>query len=64
MEWDDIERLLVALGCNVVEGNGSKVRFCHGKLVASFHRPHPEREAKLYQVKDAREFLRKIGVEP
>jgi hypothetical protein len=64
MEWGDIERLLIALGCTVVEGSGSKVRFCHGNLVASFHRPHPEKEAKLYQVKDAREFLRKMGVEP
>jgi hypothetical protein len=32
--------------------------------VSSFHRPHPEKEAKRYQVKDAREFLALIGVTP
>lgn len=64
LEWDDIERLLISVGCSVIEGSGSRVRFCLGTVVTSFHRPHPEREAKLYQVKDAREFLRKIGCEP
>jgi predicted RNA binding protein YcfA (HicA-like mRNA interferase family) len=63
--WRDVEKLLVAVGCDVVEGNGSRVRFVHeSKVVATFHRPHPEKEAKRYQIKDAREFLTKIGVEP
>ena len=62
--WDDIERLLIAVGCEVVEGNGSRVRFKHGDEVISFHRPHPEKEARRYQVRDAREFLRLIGVKP
>ena len=62
--WASIESLLVAVGCQVVEGAGSRVRFVHGELVATFHRPHPEEEAKRYQVRDAREFLTKIGVTP
>lgn len=33
-------------------------------IIASFHRPHPEKEAKRYQVRDAREFLIQIGVKP
>lgn len=64
LEWADIESLLVAAGCEVVEGSGSRVRFIKGENVASFHRPHPEKEAKRYQVKDAREFLNLIGVTP
>ncbi len=64
IDWMDIESLLVAVGCNVIEGNGSRVRFeCKGEA-AAFHRPHPAKEAKRYQVRDAREFLTNIGVEP
>ena len=48
----------------MIEGNGSRVRFAKDGIVASFHRPHPEKEAKRYQVRDAREFLSKIGVRP
>jgi len=61
IEWTAIEKLLVAAGCDVIEGNGSRVRFVKDGFVASFHRPHPEKEAKRYQVKDAREYLSKLG---
>ncbi|MFT2211350.1 type II toxin-antitoxin system HicA family toxin [Rhizobium giardinii] len=64
LEWADIEGLLIAAGCTVIEGNGSRVRFCFGAEVESFHRPHPAKEAKRYQVRAAREFLRRIGVTP
>jgi hypothetical protein len=30
-------------------------------MVSSFHRPHPQKEAKRYQVREAREFLIKMG---
>jgi len=62
--WADVESLLVAAGCRLIEGSGSRVRFeCRG-LIASFHRPHPQKEAKRYQIRDAREFLLKMGVQP
>lgn len=64
VEWAAIESLLVAVGCLVIEGSGSRVRFeCRG-VIASFHRPHPAKEAKRYQVRDAREYLTKLGVKP
>jgi len=64
IEWAAVESLLIAVGCRVVEGSGSRVRFeCRGH-VASFHRPHPAKEAKRYQVRDTREFLMSIGVKP
>ena len=62
LEWRRIEALLVAIGCNVIEGNGSRVRFEKYGIVAAFHRPHPVKEAKPYQVKDARRFLDDLGV--
>ncbi|HEX4712248.1 type II toxin-antitoxin system HicA family toxin [Phenylobacterium sp.] len=64
LAWADIESLLIAVGCEVVEGSGSRVRFVCKGVVASFHRPHPAKEAKRYQVRDAREYLTKIGVKP
>jgi hypothetical protein len=64
IEWASVESLLIALGCEVVEGRGSRVRFVKDGVVASFHRPHPANEAKRYQIKDARAFLTQIGVQP
>jgi hypothetical protein len=64
LAWADIEALLVAAGCEVIEGAGSRVRFVCRNVVASFHRPHPAKEAKRYQVRDARDYLIKLGVEP
>jgi len=64
VDWAAIESLLVAVGCEVIEGSGSRVRFVFDGMVATFHRPHPAREAKRYQVRDAREFLLRIGVKP
>lgn len=64
VEWAALESLLVAVGCTVIEGAGSRVRFqCRG-VIASFHRPHPAKEAKRYQVRDAREYLTKLGIRP
>jgi len=64
LEWLAIESLLLAVGATLVEGNGSRVRFYKGHIVATFHRPHPKKEAKPYQVKDARNFLTQLGVKP
>lgn len=64
LEWRAVEALLIAAGCEVVEGSGSRVRFVKGDVIVSFHRPHPEKEAKPYQVRDARAFLEQIGVKP
>jgi hypothetical protein len=60
----DIEGLLRAVGCAVKEGPGSAVDFVFDDKNVAFHRPHPQKEAKAYQIKDARDFLRRIGVEP
>ena len=48
----------------MIEGRGSRVRFVYGNFVATFHRPHPGKDAKPYQVRDARTFLEEIGVTP
>ena len=63
IEWRRIESLLVALGCEMIEGSGSRVGFKKGDLRADFHRPHPGNKAKPYQVRAVREFLRKLEIE-
>ena len=64
IEWTAVETLLVAAGAKTIERRGSRVRFVYGKTVATFHRPHPEKDAKPYQIRDARAFLEAIGVKP
>lgn len=64
LEWSRIEALFVAVGARTIEGSGSRVRFELNGIVATFHRPHPDKEAKPYQVHDARAFLEQAGVTP
>ena len=59
-----VEALFIALGARVIEGRGSRVRFELNDVVATFHRPHPQKEARPYQVRDARRFLEQAGVSP
>lgn len=60
IEWARIESLLVALGCRVVEGPGSSVTFEWQGRRATFHRPHPGKEALRYRVKAVRELLEQM----
>jgi hypothetical protein len=64
LEWRRLEALFIALGTRVIEGRGSRVRFELHHVVATFHRPHPYKEAKPYQVRDARHFLEQLGIKP
>lgn len=64
LEWARIEALLVALGCRVIEGPGSSVTLDWQGRKASFHRPHPNKEALRYRVNAVREFLQHLGVQP
>ena len=64
LEWRRIESLFISLGAETVEGSGSRVRFVLNGIIAAFHRPHPAKEAKPYQVRDAKTFLENAGVKP
>ena len=64
IEWAAVESLLLAAGARLIEGRGSRVRFEKDGEVGTFHRPHPAKEAKRYQVRDARDFLERIGMKP
>lgn len=64
MDWAALEGLLIAVGARVIEGRGSRVRFERDGEIETFHRPHPSKEAKRYQVRAARDFLKRIGITP
>jgi len=62
--WRDVEALLIALGAEISEGNGSRVRVALKDIRAVFHRPHPRKETNKGAVKSVRRFLEAAGVKP
>ncbi len=62
--FSDIEALVKALGGTVVEREGSRVKMVLHGHEWRCHRPHPGKEAKRYQVEEARELLERAGVKP
>lgn len=62
--FNDIEALLVALGGQVHEREGSRVKITIKGEQWRCHRPHPGKEAKRYQVEEIRELLERIGEQP
>ncbi|MCO6442263.1 MAG: type II toxin-antitoxin system HicA family toxin [Nitrococcus mobilis] len=64
LEWSRIESLMLAVGCKRSEGRGSRVRFVYGDTAVTFHRPHPQKETRKYQIRIVKEFLEQIGVKP
>jgi HicA toxin of bacterial toxin-antitoxin, len=62
--WADIERLFIALGAELSEGRGSRVRIALNGVRAVFHRPHPRRETDRGALRSVRRFLAEAGVEP
>jgi hypothetical protein len=60
----DIEALFIALGGSVTEREGSRVKLALQGERWHCHRPHPGKEAKRYQVEEARELFERVGVKP
>ena len=62
--WSDVEKLFAALGAEITEGSGSRVRVALGGVRAVFHRPHPQRETGKGALRSVRRFLREAGHQP
>ena len=62
--WRDIEALFTALGAEISEGSGSRVRVALKDVRAVFHRPHARKETNKGAVKSVRRFLEAAGVKP
>jgi hypothetical protein len=64
LRWGDIEALLGALGAEVGEGAGSRIRIALHGVRAVLHRPHPRPETKRNTVRAVRDFLAAAGIDP
>jgi HicA toxin of bacterial toxin-antitoxin, len=62
IRWNDIEALLISLGAEISEGNGSRVRIYLNSIRAVFHRPHPTNETDKGALLSMRKFLKNAGV--
>lgn len=62
--WTDVEKLFGALGAEVSEGRGSRVRVYLNGVRAVFHRPHPQKEIDKGALRSVRRFLVEAGFEP
>ena len=64
LRFSDIERLLIALGGELDEGEGSRIAITFRDARIHLHRPHPGKEAKKYQIEDVRAFLDRLEIRP
>ena len=60
--WYEIEKMFRALGADISEGRGSRVRVALEGVRAVFHRPHPERVTNQSTIRSVRRFLKEAGV--
>ena len=64
IKFSDIEGLVIALGGEVREGEGSRVVLELSGKREYAHKPHPGKEAKKYIVEKIREWLTSLEVTP
>ena len=62
VRWADIEALFRALGADIDEGSGSRVRIKLNGERMTFHRPHPHPETDKGALVAVRKFLLDAGV--
>lgn len=63
IRWNDVENLMQALGAEVSQGKGSRVRFAFNDERATIHKPHPQPELKKYSVKKIKQFFENSGID-
>jgi len=64
VRWSAIESLLKAVGADLTEGRGSRIRVHLNGVRAVFHRPHPRKETDKGALRSMRRFLGNAGVVP
>ena len=62
--WKDIEALLVGLGAEATEREGSRVAIFLFNEVRVFHRPHPSPKTDKGAVVSVKKWLEQHGVKP
>ena len=62
--WASIESLLVALGAEISEGSGSRIRIVLNGVRAVLYRPHPSKVTDKGAVVSMRRFLSEAEAQP
>jgi hypothetical protein len=62
--WKDIEALLLSLGAELSEGEGSRIRIKLNSVRAVFHRPHPKKETDKGAITSMKRLLENAGIKP
>lgn len=62
--WEELRTLLVHLGFEEIQGNGSRVKFVHQVLdfPINIHRPHPQNTLKQYSIKQIKVALDELNM--
>ena len=64
VRWSDVEGLLLELGAEITEAEGSRVRVFLFNEIQVFHRPHPSPDMDKGAVASLRKWLQANGVLP
>lgn len=64
IRWVDIENLFRALGAEIKQGSGSRVRIKLNGRNMTFHTPHPKPIIIKAAVRSTRRFLTEAGIKP
>ena len=64
IKWRDIEALLLDLGADISEREGSRVGVKLFDEVRVFHRPHPSPDTDKGAVESIRKWFNENGVQP
>ncbi|CAN5370421.1 type II toxin-antitoxin system HicA family toxin [soil metagenome] len=64
VQWKKVESLFSALGGELSEGRGSRIRVALNDVRAVFHLPHPQKETDKGALKSVRRFLKEAEITP
>ena len=64
IRWKDIEALLIAMGAEIQEREGSRIAVVLFEQVKVFHRPHPQPTTDKGAVASAHQWLQQNGIHP
>lgn len=64
LKWTAVVSLLKALGAEISEADGARVRVLLSERIAIFHRPHPAPEAGKGLIEALRKYLENAGMQP
>ena len=64
IRWVDVETLFRALGAEITQGSGSRVRIALNGRHMTFHEPHPQPTIVKDAVRSVRRFLLEAGIRP